>query len=112
MSIFQKIIDREVAADILYEDDRALAFRDIAPQAPVHILVIPKQPLLSLAVASDEDRELLGHLLLVIRDVAKQEGLDEAGFRVVANNGEQGGQVVPHLHFHLLGGRPMNWPPG
>lgn len=112
MTIFQKIIDREIPADIVYEDDLALAFRDVNPQAPVHVLVIPKEPLTNVASASDEDRALLGHLLLVVRDVARQEGLAEGGYRVVANNGAHGGQSVDHLHLHVLGGRQMTWPPG
>lgn len=112
MTLFQRIIDREIPADIVYEDDRALAFRDIAPQAPVHVLVIPKRPIRGLSSASDEDGALLGHLLLVARKVAAQEGIAETGYRVVTNNGADGGQSVDHLHLHVLGGRPMHWPPG
>ena len=112
MTLFQKIIDREIPADIVYEDDRSLAFRDIHPQAPVHVLVIPKKPLVSVASASDEDRDLLGHLLIVARDVARQEGLADGGYRIVANNGRDGGQEVLHLHLHVLGGRQLTWPPG
>ena len=112
MSIFQKIIDREVPADIVFEDDRAIAFRDIAPQAPVHILVVPKRPIVSVASAEESDRELLGHLMLVIRDVAREAGLESGGYRIVTNNGKHGGKVVDHLHFHVLGGRQMTWPPG
>ena len=112
MSIFQKIIDREIPADIVYEDDRALAFRDIDPKAPVHVLVIPKKPVRGISSAEDADRDLLGHLLLVARDVAKQEGLAESGYRIVTNNGRDGGQSVDHLHLHVLGGRQMTWPPG
>lgn len=112
MTIFQKIIDREIPADIVYEDDRALAFRDIAPQAPVHVLVIPKTPVVRLSEASDDQVELLGHLLRVCRDVARSEGLDASGYRVVTNNGTHGGQSVDHLHFHVLGGRQLGWPPG
>jgi len=111
-TIFEKIIRREIEADIVYEDDQALAFRDIAPQAPTHILVIPKKPVVNVASAADDDEALLGHLLMVVRDVARSEGLDEGGYRVVANNGVNGGQSVDHLHFHILGGRPMSWPPG
>ncbi len=111
-TIFDKIINREIAADIVYEDDRALAFRDIAPQAPTHVLVIPKKPVVNVASAADEDAELLGHLLMVVRNVARQEGLDEGGYRIVANNGVDGGQSVDHLHFHILGGRKLTWPPG
>ena len=111
MTIFQKIIDRQIPATIVYEDDRALAFRDVAPQAPVHVLVIPKQPIRSLASATDDDAALLGHLLTVVRKVAAAEGLD-AGYRVVTNIGADGGQSVDHLHFHVLGKRRLGWPPG
>lgn len=111
MTIFQRIIDRQIPADIVYEDECCLAFRDVSPQAPVHVLVIPKKPIVSLEHARDEDRLLLGHLILVIRDLAKTLGL-ESGYRVVANCGTEGGQSVDHLHFHILGGRMMKWPPG
>jgi histidine triad (HIT) family protein len=110
-TIFGKIIRREIPAAIVYEDDLALAFRDVNPQAPVHILVIPKQPIVNLAAATEADQALLGHLMLVIQRVAAQEGLDN-GYRVVANTGSDGGQTVFHLHFHLLGGRSLAWPPG
>ncbi len=110
-TVFTKIINREISADIVYEDDRALAFRDINPQAPTHILVIPKKTIPRLASAEDADQQLLGHLLLIVKKVAAQEGLDN-GYRVVINNGAQGGQTVDHLHLHLLGGRSMEWPPG
>lgn len=110
-TIFTKIVRREIPADIVYEDDLVLAFRDIAPQAPVHILVIPKKPIPKLADASPEDGELLGHLLLIIKQIAAEEKLDR-GYRVVVNNGADGGQTVDHLHFHILGGRQMQWPPG
>ncbi|MFW6359194.1 MAG: histidine triad nucleotide-binding protein [Chroococcales cyanobacterium] len=111
MTIFDKIIKREIPADIVYEDDLALAFRDISPQAPTHILVIPKKPIPRLSEATEEDKALLGHLLLVIRQIAEDEGLSN-GYRVVTNNGSEAGQTVEHLHFHILGGRPMKWPPG
>lgn len=110
-TIFGKIIRREIPADIVYEDDLALAFRDISPQAPVHVLVIPKQPLPKLADATDADQALLGHLLLTAKRVADQLGLGK-GYRVVINTGEDGGQTVYHLHLHILGGRFMKWPPG
>jgi histidine triad (HIT) family protein len=110
-TIFSKIIRKEIPADIVYEDDLALAFRDIAPQAPIHILVIPKKPLIQLADAESDDHALMGHLLLTVKRVAKQEGL-EKGYRVVINNGSDGGQTVDHLHLHILGGRQMEWPPG
>jgi histidine triad (HIT) family protein len=110
-TIFSKIIRKEIPADIVYEDDLALAFRDVQPQAPVHILVIPKQPIESIDRATDSDAALLGHLLLIVKRVAAQEGLDK-GYRVVINTGEDGGQTVFHLHLHLLGKRSMTWPPG
>ena len=110
-TIFSKIIRREIPADIVYEDDLALAFRDINPQAPVHILVIPKQPIVKLADAESEDHKLMGHLLLTVKRVAEQVGLTN-GYRVVINNGNDGGQTVDHLHLHILGGRFMKWPPG
>ncbi|MCA8988813.1 MAG: histidine triad nucleotide-binding protein [Planctomycetaceae bacterium] len=110
-TIFGRIIDKEIPAQIVYEDDLCLAFRDINPQAPIHILVIPKKPIPSLADAEDEDQQLLGHLLLVLKKIAAQEGL-ENGYRTVLNTREDGGQEVDHLHFHLLGKRKMKWPPG
>ena len=110
-TIFQRIIDKEIPARIVYEDDRCLAFHDVASQAPTHILVIPKRPITSVAAIEDGDAELIGHLWLVIRDIAKEQGL-ESGYRVVANCGRDGGQSVDHLHFHLLGGRRLSWPPG
>ncbi len=110
-TIFKRIIDREIPADIVYEDDRALAFRDIKAEAPTHVLIIPKQEIPSLAQAGDADAALLGHLLLVARRLAMQLGLS-GGFRVVINAGPDAGQSVDHLHLHLLGGRPLKWPPG
>lgn len=110
-TLFAKIVDREIPADIVYEDDRCLAFNDINPQAPVHVLVIPKKTVASIATLEDEDAALAGHLLIVIRDLARSLQLDE-GFRVVANSGPQAGQTVDHLHFHLLGKRSLTWPPG
>ena len=110
-TIFSKIIRREIPANIVYEDDQCLAFRDINPQAPTHILVIPKKPIPTLGDAAPEDKELLGHLLLTVNDIATQVGLDK-GYRVVINTGSDGGQTVFHLHLHLLGDRQMQWPPG
>lgn len=110
-TIFSKIINREIPADIVYEDDLSLVFRDINPQAPVHLLVIPKEPIESLETAQPEHGALLGHLMGVIRQVAVQVGLTQ-GYRVVTNIGVDGGQTVPHLHFHILGGRGLTWPPG
>ena len=111
MTIFQKIIDRQIPADIVYEDDQSLAFRDIHPQAPTHVLIIPKRRIPSLAAAADEDAALLGHLLLIARTLAVQFGLTN-GYRTVINSGPDGGQSVDHLHVHLLGGRVFTWPPG
>ncbi len=110
-TIFSKIIRREIPADIVYEDDLCLAFRDITPQAPTHILVIPKKPIPKLSDAQAEDKTLLGHLLFAVSKVAKEQSL-EKGYRVVINTGEDGGQTVFHLHLHLLGGRALGWPPG
>ncbi|MEM9187392.1 MAG: histidine triad nucleotide-binding protein [Planctomycetota bacterium] len=112
MTIFAKIIAGEIPADIVHEDDHCLAFRDVAPQAPVHVLVIPKKPIPSIEALADDDAPLLGHLWMTIRDVARQEGLAHGGYRVVVNCGADGGQTVDHLHFHVLGGRPLAWPPG
>lgn len=112
MTIFQRILDREIPADIVWEDDRCIAFRDVAPQAPVHVLVIPREPLVRLGSASRDHSALLGHLMWVCAEVARQEGIAESGYRVVTNNGSNGGQSVDHLHFHVLGGRRMGWPPG
>lgn len=110
-TVFGKIIRREISADIVYEDELVLAFKDIAPQAPVHIILIPKKPIPKLADATPEDHALMGHLLLKAKQVAQEAGLDN-GFRVVINNGPDGGQTVFHLHVHIMGGRQMQWPPG
>jgi histidine triad (HIT) family protein len=110
-TIFRRIIDREIPADIVYEDELCLAFRDIRPKAPAHVLLIPKKEIPSVQDLQPEDQSLLGHLWLVLARLAAQLGL-EGGFRVVVNCGPDGGQEVPHLHFHLLGGRQMTWPPG
>lgn len=110
-TIFSKIIRREIPAEIVYEDNLALAFKDVNPQAPVHILVIPKQPIAKLSDAESPDHALMGHLLLTVKRVAAQVGLDN-GYRVVINCGDDGGQTVNHLHLHILGGRGMGWPPG
>lgn len=109
-TIFQKIIDRELPADIVYEDDRVLAFRDIVPAAPTHLLVIPKRPIVNVGSMSEADSAIVGHCLLVCQRVAAAAGLED--FRVVANSGEGAGQTVFHLHFHVLGGRALKWPPG
>ncbi len=112
MTIFTKIINREIPADIVYETDSVLAFRDIMPQAPVHVLVIPKKPVVSLAHAKPEEAALMGELMMACAEVARREGLEPGGYRVVTNIGQDGGQSVFHLHFHVLGGRSMVWPPG
>jgi histidine triad (HIT) family protein len=108
----EKIIAREIPADIVFEDDQCLAFRDISPQAPVHILIIPKKAVARIAAAQADDQSLLGHLLLTAADIACRENIAPKGYRLVINNGPHGGETVPHLHIHLLGGRHLNWPPG
>ena len=110
-TIFSKIIRREIPADIVYEDDRCLAFRDVNPQAPTHILLIPKTNYARLVDVPETDHSLLGHLLLKAAEIAREQGCGEA-FRLVVNNGEQAGQTVFHLHLHILAGRPFRWPPG
>ena len=111
-TIFTKIIAGEIPADIVYRDDDVVAFRDAKPQAPVHLLVVPIEPIAGLQHAGDGDADLLGRLLRAAARVAAQEGLDRSGYRCVINAGADGGQEVPHLHIHLLGGRPLGWPPG
>lgn len=110
-TIFSKILDGSIPADIIYKDDKCIAFRDVNPQAPVHFLVIPRKALPMLDSATDEDVQLLGHLMLTAKKVAAQEKLQD-GYRLVVNNGKQGCQSVYHLHLHVLGGRQMGWPPG
>ena len=112
MTLFERIIARQIPADIVYEDDRVLAFRDINPQAPVHVLIVPKRAIPRINEASPADAEVLGHLLLKAAEVARQLGLGDTGFRLVFNNGTDGGETVPHLHCHILGGRALGWPPG
>ncbi len=111
-TIFKKIIDREIPADIVYEDDLCLAFRDISPKAPVHVLVIPKKEIENVAALQPEDQALAGHLLLQCGHIARELGIEESGYRVIANCGTHGGQSVNHLHFHILAGRQLKWPPG
>ena len=111
-TIFHKIIRREIDADIVYEDKQVLAFKDINPVSPTHILIIPKKTIPTLAAAAAEDKELLGHMMLTAANIARERGLAEEGFRVVVNNGEAAGQAVFQLHLHLLGGRGFGWPPG
>lgn len=111
-TIFERIIDREIPAQIVYEDELCICFRDIAPQAPIHLLLVPKKRIVRVAESSADDQSLLGHLLLTAGVVARQEGFADSGFRTVINNGRDGGEEVPHLHLHLLAGRQMKWPPG
>lgn len=110
-TLFEKIIAREIPAEIVYEDDFVLAFRDIKPQAPTHVLIVPKKLVARVAEAKADDQPLLGHLLLKAAEVAKKLDLKN-GYRLVINNGADGGETVPHLHVHILGGRHMDWPPG
>lgn len=110
-TLFEKIIDREIPGDIIYEDDHCVALRDINPQAPVHVLVVPRKPIPSLDDLEEEDAGLVGHLFLTAQRVAEQEGLS-GGYRTVFNNGPDAQQSVPHLHLHVLGGRKLTWPPG
>ncbi len=111
-TVFAKILRGEIPAQFVHEDEHCVAFPDIGPKAPVHLLVIPRKPLKNVAEMNEEDRALLGHLLWVCRKVALEAGIAEGGYRIVCNNGTNGGQTVNHLHFHVLGGRRMTWPPG
>ncbi|KAK3598514.1 hypothetical protein CHS0354_001054 [Potamilus streckersoni] len=110
-TIFGKIIRKEIPCSLIYEDDQCIAFKDISPQAPIHFLVVPKKPIIKLDEVEAEDQQLLGHLFLVVKKVAREQGLDD-GYRVTINNGRHGGQSVYHLHIHVMGGRQMEWPPG
>lgn len=110
-TIFDKIINREIDADIVYEDDIALAFKDINPQAPVHLLIIPKKPIATINDIEEDDRELVGHLFVVASKLATQHGFAKDGYRVVMNCNEDGGQSVYHIHLHLLAGQTLGWPP-
>lgn len=111
-TIFSKIIKKEIPADIVYESETVLAFKDINPQAPVHVLIIPKKPIQDISQATEEDKVLLGECLLVAGELAGKLGIEDSGYRVVSNKGSNAGQTVFHLHFHLLGGRAFSWPPG
>ena len=111
-TLFQKICDREIPATIIHEDDLCVGFKDIAPKAPVHLLVVPRKPITRVALATAEDQALLGHLLLTAAKIAREQGFSDDGFRLVINNGRDGGEAVPHLHVHILAGRQMEWPPG
>uniref|UniRef100_H2LIS0 Histidine triad nucleotide binding protein 1 n=2 Tax=Oryzias latipes TaxID=8090 RepID=H2LIS0_ORYLA len=110
-TIFGKIVRKEIPVNLLYEDDQCVAFPDISPQAPTHILVVPKKPIVQLSVAEEDDAALLGHMLIVAKKCAKDAGLTK-GYRIVINDGPDGGQSVYHVHIHVLGGRMMGWPPG
>jgi histidine triad (HIT) family protein len=111
-NVFEKIIAREIPADIIFEDQEVLAFRDVNPKAPTHVLIIPKKSIPRISDAQPGDEALLGHLVLKAAEVARQLGLDKSGYRLVINNGRDGGETVPHLHCHILGGRGLGWPPG
>ena len=111
-TIFSKIINKEIHADILFENDKILAFRDISPQAPVHFLVIPKKEIRTINDINEEDRSLIGELFIVAKEIAKKEGISEEGYRTIFNCNEHGGQTVYHIHLHVLGGRQLEWPPG
>lgn len=111
-TLFERIAAREIPGDIVYEDDLVLALRDIRPAAPTHVLIVPKKPIPRIAEAKAEDQAVLGHLLLKAAEVARKLNLDQNGFRLVINNGRDAGETVPHLHLHIIGGRPMSWPPG
>lgn len=113
MTLFEKIVARQIPADIVYEDDLVLAFRDINPQAPIHILIVPKRVIPRIGEATaPADQAVIGYLLVQAAEVARRLGLAESGYRLVINNGRDGGETVPHLHCHILGGRPLGWPPG
>lgn len=111
-TLFEKIIAREIPADIIYEDDLCLCFRDITPQAPTHLLLIPKKPIPRIALATKTDEATLGHLMLKVGEIARAQGFANDGFRTVINNGADGGEAIPHLHLHILAGRKLQWPPG
>jgi histidine triad (HIT) family protein len=111
-TLFEKLIAREIPASIVFEDDLVIAFRDVKPQAPTHVLIVPKKVIPRIAEAEPEDHKILGHLLLKAAEVAKSLGLQEKGYRLVINNGSDAGESVPHLHCHILGGRQLAWPPG
>jgi histidine triad (HIT) family protein len=111
-TLFERIAAREIPAVIVYEDELVLAIRDIKPQAPTHILIVPKKPIPRIAEAKPEDHQVLGHLLLKAAEVADKLGLTKSGFRLVLNNGPDAGEAVPHLHCHIIGGRQLGWPPG
>jgi histidine triad (HIT) family protein len=112
MTLFEKIIARQLPAKIIREDDDLIIFHDNNPQAPTHVLVVPKKPVPRITATSAVDAELLGKLLVASQEIAKTLGIADSGFRIVINSGKNGGETIPHLHVHVLGGRPMRWPPG
>src|SRR5438045_1202697 len=111
-TLFEKIVAREIPAEIIFEDDLVLAFRDIKPQAPTHVLIVPKKPIPRISEATPQDHQTLGHLLLKAAEVAEKLGVAKSGYRLVFNNGPDAGEAVPHLHCHIIGGRKLGWPPG
>jgi len=111
-TLFEKIVAREIPATIVFEDDKVIAFQDVKPHAPTHVLIVPKQPIPRIAEAKPDDHQVLGHLLLKAAQVANELGLSKSGYRLVINNGPDAGESVPHLHCHIMGGRSMAWPPG
>jgi histidine triad (HIT) family protein len=111
-TLFQKIIDQEIPGDIVYQDEHVVAFRDVNPQAPVHVLIVPRKPIPRIAASEPSDHAVLGHLLLKAAQIARSLDVETSGYRLVINNGPDAGEAVPHLHLHLLGGRKMSWPPG
>lgn len=112
MTIFERIANREIPAEIVFEADDFIAFRDVRPQAPVHVLIIPRRCIARISEVTAEDANLLGRMLAAAPEIARRCGVDESGYRLVINNGRDAGESVPHLHIHLLGGRPLHWPPG
>jgi len=110
--IFCKIVEKQIPCDLVYEDDKVIAFNDISPQAPIHVIIIPKQHIEDLNSINQESSELIGHIFMVAKEIAKKLDVAESGYRIVSNCGEHGGQTVQHVHFHLLGGRMLQWPPG
>lgn len=111
-TLFEKICQGEIPARFVYQDELCVCFHDVSPQAPTHLLLIPRKPIPRIAAANSDDAALLGHMMLVAGDIARQEGLADGGFRIVINNGKDAGETVPHLHIHILAGRPLLWPPG
>lgn len=111
-TLFEKICAGEIPADIVYQDDQCVCFRDIGPQAPTHLLLVPRKPIPRLSLADEGDAALLGHMMLAAGKIARSLGIDESGFRLVINNGPDAGEAVPHLHMHILVGRKLEWPPG